>query len=230
MIILNALSPVQLKEVKDAFNTTDGSWKFMSKIKSNPEIYPNIYRLKDTTLLAAFNELLKIKEKKENLPVGSNKVPDFREKDEYDMDNFKTINIGNTNKGITKMKIKLSKSQWEQMGKKAGWMTKKAGKDLGQIGTISLFASNIRDAKSVGSLPFALSFSFDQIGDVQLSSNSNFASYMKNVFDQVYAAYKQQIDAAYQEGNTGFGKNLKAAPAPTTPAAAPTTPATPPTA
>lgn len=43
------------------------------------------------------------------------------------------------------MKIKLSKSQWEEMGKKAGWMKKTAGQF--QIGNVVLFKTD--DGKDV---------------------------------------------------------------------------------
>lgn len=113
------------------------------------------------------------------------------------------------------MKIKLSKSQWEKIGNESGWMKKEAGKDLGEIGTISLFVRNIKDAGTPNSLPFHLELNFKDMGGTNIDSNSN----LKAIFDVIYKQYKNEIDAAYQEGNKGFGKNIKAGPsAPTPPA------------
>jgi len=105
------------------------------------------------------------------------------------------------------MKVTISKSQWQEMGKTAGWMKKEAGKDLGEIGTISLFARNIKDAATVGSMPIHLELDFKDLGGVVLDSNSS--QQIKYVLEQLYKIYKQQVDAVYQEGNTGFGKNIK---------------------
>lgn len=44
------------------------------------------------------------------------------------------------------MKIKLSKSQWEKIGKKAGW-TKTAMKTIPNVGTISLLVLEKNDAR-----------------------------------------------------------------------------------
>jgi len=198
--------PIELEEAKIAINIikSGGSLAFAREIKNNPKKYPNLFRMKYNALRNLFHVALdNISDEKEgsHIGMGYGKKPEFRPDEKGEI-----VEFANTNKGVTKMKIKLSKSQWEIVGRKTGWM-KKAGKDLGEIGTISLFAKNIKDATTVGSMPIQLELNFKDLGGVVLDSNSS--PQIKYILEQLYKIYKQQVDAAYQEGNTGFGKNIK---------------------
>ena len=121
--VFDLLSDEEINEAKIAKSVVKrgGSLKFMFEIKNNPQKYPNLSKLKNDALRILHDELGN-KLPKEELPDPRFIDLPTEEESARQYEKDKQLEFANTNKGAKKMKIKLSKSQWEMVGRKAGWM------------------------------------------------------------------------------------------------------------
>jgi hypothetical protein len=83
------------------------------------------------------------------------------------------------------MKIKMSKNKWKQIGKEAGWV-KEAGRTVENIGTVNLFISDKRDARTMGSHPFGqLELNIRGVGSIILKGEQSDIQQIHSVLDDL---------------------------------------------
>ena len=124
-MVFDTLLPVELKEAQVAKAIVGkGASNFAQEILSNPEKYPNISQFKFSALKFLYGEIVSFnKDNSQKLiipdiikpPFGKVK-PEYKNEQEYKSEQVEYAKIRSD-----KMKITISKSQWEEMGKTAGW-------------------------------------------------------------------------------------------------------------
>ena len=116
------------------------------------------------------------------------------------------------------MKITLSKSQWEMMGKKAGWI-KTARHQVPELsGTVQFFTTGKEQAYATGTIPLHLAITIPSIGtwECNMEDSHNQSSDLGELYSLIMEQFGTKIQSLMKQET----------PQKQTPAATPAAPAT----
>jgi len=119
------------------------------------------------------------------------------------------------------MKISLSKSQWEEMGKKAGWMKKNAAIALPKLnGTVTFTTSGSEQGRAQGSTPLSMNIK-TPVGEWQILINETQDSDLYSIYEEIIKKFGNDIQQAMKQRSPQQPQaQPTAAPAPAAPAPA----------